>query len=221
MPSLDPAILDKIRTNLTSSVIGDVMDSAGFRHQFLPPRLKPVGEPRILVGTAMTVLEQDISQDDDVEPFGLMFKALDDLRTGEIYLCSGSRNPYALWGELMSSRAQALGAAGAIVDGFHRDTQGILARDFPVFSAGAYAQDQRSRGAVMDFRCALEFDNGTRVNSGDIVVADIDGVLVIPANAAPEIVAAALEKSSAEKQVQGMIEAGESTADIFERTGIM
>lgn len=221
MPSYDPAIIDTIRTHLTSSVVGDVMDASGLRHQLLPQRLKPVGEMRMLVGTAMTVLEQDVSEDAKIEPFGQMFKALDDLKTGEIYLCTGSRNPYALWGELMSSRAQALGAVGAIVDGFHRDTAGILERKFPVYSAGAYAQDLRSRGAVVDFRCSLTFDNGTRAESGDIIVADVDGVLVIPADAATDIVAAALEKSSAEKQVQGMIQAGQSTADIFERTGIM
>ncbi|MCB1518914.1 MAG: RraA family protein [Hyphomicrobiaceae bacterium] len=221
MSTYDPALFDTIRTSLTSSVLGDVMDAAGLRRQFLPPRLKPVGDIRVLVGAAMTVLERDISEDADIEPFGLMFNALDDLKAGEIYLCTGSRNPYALWGELMSSRAQALGAVGAVVDGFHRDTAGILARKFPVYSAGAYAQDQRSRGAVMDFRCPLTFDNGTRVECGDIIVADVDGVLAIPASVATEIVAAALEKSSAEKQVQGMIEAGQSTADIFERTGIM
>lgn len=221
MSTYDPALFDTIRTSLTSSVLGDVMDAAGLRRQFLPPRLKPVGDIRMLVGAAMTVLERDISEDEDIEPFGLMFKALDDLKAGEIYLCTGSRNPYALWGELMSSRAQALGAVGAVLDGFHRDTTGILARKFPVYSAGAYAQDQRSRGAVMDFRCPLTFDNGTRVECGDIIVADVDGVLAIPVGAATEIVAAALEKSSAEKQVQGMIEAGQSTTDIFERTGIM
>ncbi|WP_029041919.1 RraA family protein [Cucumibacter marinus] len=215
-------IFDTIRQRLTTAQIGDALDVAGFTRQFLPPYLRAVGTPDILVGRALTVLETDIAPgDENGEPFGLMFRALDDLRPGEIYLCTGSSPSYALWGELMSSRAQELGAAGAVVDGFHRDTAGILRRQFPVFSAGAYAQDQRPRGRVEDFRCDLTFANGVKVADGDIVVADVDGVLVVPADALEATVAAALEKAGVERDVQEMIESGQSTSDIFNKTGVM
>jgi regulator of RNase E activity RraA len=74
---------------------------------------------------------------------------------------------------------------------------------------------------VVDFRCSIEFSNGTMVRNGDVIVGDIDGVLTIPAEALSDVVAAALEKSGAERKVQLMIEAGETTTDIFARTGIM
>ena len=66
-------------------------------------------------------------------PFGLMLKALDGLRKNEVYMCTGSSPDYALWGELMSTCALNNGAAGAVVDGYSRDTRGILALGFPVF----------------------------------------------------------------------------------------
>lgn len=214
-------LLAAIREHLFTAVIGDVMDASGLTSQFLPPRLRPVVDGAILVGRAMTVQEMDIEPDGGGEPFGLMFRALDDLRPGEIYLCTGSLGAYALWGELMSTRASALGAVGAVVDGYHRDTAGIRQLGFPVFSVGAYAQDQRPRGRVTDFRGTLTFDNGTVVESGDIIVGDLDGVLAIPAGHAADIVAAALAKAGAEREIQRAIVGGETTSSVFDRTGIM
>lgn len=217
----DDELIATIRERLCTAVIGDVMDTAGLTSQFLPPRLRPVGNGAVLAGRAMTVEESDLGPHERDGSFGLMFRALDDLKPGEIYLCTGSRGDYALWGELMSTRAAALGAVGAVVDGYHRDTAGIRRRGFPVFSAGAYAQDQRPRGRVIGFRTPLTFDNGTIVDSGDILVADLDGVLAIPARHAGDIVAAALAKAGAEREIEQAIAQGETTSSVFERTGIM
>jgi len=214
-------LLNQIRARLFTAVLGDVLDAQGYTQQFLPPHLRAVTEGPILVGRAMTVQEIDIEKGDTAAPFGRMFEALDDLKPGEIYLCTGSRDAYALWGELMSTRAMRLGAVGAVVDGFHRDTAGIRKLGFPVYSTGAYGQDQRPRGQVADFRCPIEFANGTCVAPGDIIVADLDGVLAIPAGALEAVVKAALEKVGAEGAIQNSILAGESTSSVFARTGIM
>ncbi|HZY50877.1 MAG TPA: RraA family protein [Devosia sp.] len=219
---MSAGLLDTIRQHLFTAVIGDVMDAAGLAHQFLPPYLRPLDDSHLLVGRALTVLESDIAdRDPEDEPFGLMFKALDDLKPGEVYVCTGSTGAFALWGELMSSRAARLGATGAVVDGFHRDTRGIRRLGFPVFSAGAYAQDQRPRGRVTDFRVPLTFSNGAVVRPGDVIVGDVDGVLAIPADHVGDIVAAALAKAGAERDVERAIAAGEATTAIFARTGIM
>lgn len=219
---MSAGLLDTIRQHLFTAVIGDVMDAAGLAHQFLPPYLRPLDDSHRLVGRALTVLESDIAdRDPEDEPFGLMFKALDDLKPGEVYVCTGSTGAFALWGELMSSRAARLGATGAVVDGFHRDTRGIRRLGFPVFSAGAYAQDQRPRGRVTDFRVPLTFSNGAVVRPGDVIVGDVDGVLAIPADHVGDIVAAALAKAGAERDVERAIAAGEATTAIFARTGIM
>jgi regulator of RNase E activity RraA len=181
---------------------------------------------KIMAGRAMTVLEADTAGDmvahsGKAESFGLMFRALDSLQPDEIYICTGSSPRYALWGEMMSTRAKGLGAAGAVLDGFHRDTNGMLAVDLPVFSLGSYAQDQRVRGRVIDYRCPIEFGNGARVEPGDIIVGDIDGVVVIPQDIEDEVVQMALEKVSGEHAVKAMLEAGESTQSVFDKTGIM
>lgn len=222
----DAELFGLIKARLFTAVLGDVMDAEGLTRQFLPPEIRALTQDMVAVGRAMPVLEADCSGDvightGRQEAFGLMFRALDELRSGEIYVCTGSSLRYALWGELMSTRARQLGAAGAVVDGFHRDTRGILGLSFPVFSRGSYAQDQRVRGRVVDFRCPIEFGNGARVHPGDVIVADLDGVLAIPRDHVAEIVRLALVKVDGEEAVRGLIEQGGRTEEIFEKTGIM
>ncbi len=222
----DAKLFETIRARLFTAVIGDVMDAEGLTRQFLPPSIRGLSPGMFVVGRAMPVLEADcvgdvVAHTGQRDGFGLMFRALDDLKPGEVYVCTGASPRYALWGGLMSTRAQRLGAAGAVLGGFHRDTREIIALGFPVFSTGAYAQDQRMRGRVIDFRCTVEFDNGTQVRPGDLIVADVDGVLAVPRDHAADIVRLALAKVEGEDKVRRMIEAGESTAGIFEKTGIM
>jgi len=214
-------------TELFVAVVGDVMDTLGLQHQFLPPVFRPVDEATRLLGRAMPVLETDIFPSGGPtqnplmsKPFGLMFEALDDLKPGEIYVASGASPRYALWGELMSTRAKILGAHGALVDGFARDTDGIKALGFPCFCTGFYAQDQGVRGKVIDYRCALEI-GGVRIEPGALLFGDKEGILVIPREAEEDVVRLALEKVRGEKLVAKAIREGMSAVDAYKTFGIM
>ena len=120
----------------------------------------------------------------------------------------------------MSTRAMALGAAGAVVNGYSRDTKGILELNFPTFSYGRYAQDQAPRGKVIDFRIPIEIE-GVRINPGDIIVGDWDGVCVVPREIENEVIKGALEKARGEKRVQKAIQGGMSAVEAFSKFGIM
>ena len=222
----DNALFGTIRERLFTAVIGDVMDRHGLTRQFLPPEIRALDPDSVLAGRAMPALEADccgdvVGHSGEADPFGLMLRALDDLRPGEVYVAVGASPRYALWGGLMSTRAQSLGAHGAVMDGFHRDTREIRRLGFPVFSHGAYAQDQRLRGRVIDFRCTVEFRNGVRVAPGDVIVGDIDGVLVIPREHVQDVVRRSVEKVAGEEEVRRAILRGERTEAAFARTGIM
>lgn len=216
----DEDLFRTVRQHLFTAVIGDVMDLAGLTRQFLPPDIRALRPDMVVVGRAMPVQEVDL-ESPDAEPFGLMFQALDEMRPGEVYVAASGSPAYALWGGLMSTRARVLGAAGAVLGGFHRDTREILALGFPVFSTGAYAQDQRVRGRVTAYRCPVTFGNGAAVAPGDLVVGDVDGVLTIPAAHVGDIIAQALSKVAGEADVRQRIEGGQSTASVFAQTGIM
>ena len=224
----DEELFALAKAELFTAVVGDVMDKMGLLHQFLPPRLQPLRDDMVVIGRAMPVLEADVFSEAETstnnpamaKPFGLMLEALDDLKTNEVYICTGGSPRYALWGELMSTRAMKLGAAGAVVDGYSRDTFGILQLSFPTFSSGRYAQDQGPRGKVIDFRTAIEIE-GVRIRPGDIVFGDVDGVLVVPREAEEEAFTRALEKARGEKLVQKAIEDGMSACEAFATFGIM
>lgn len=216
-----------VKAELFTAVIGDIMDKMGYTRQFLPPKIQPLRENMILVGRAMPVLEADCFEELSnganpylSKPFGLMLEALDDLKENEVYICTGSSPSYALWGELMSTRAISLKAAGAVVNGYSRDTKGILELNFPTFSYGRYAQDQAPRGKVIDYRIPIEIE-GVRINPGDIVVGDMDGVCIVPKEIEKEVIEKALEKARGEKTVQKAIEEGMSALDAFAKYGIM
>jgi len=120
----------------------------------------------------------------------------------------------------MSTRAMRCGAVGAVVDGYSRDTQGILRLGFPTFSHGSYAQDQGPRGKVVDYRVPIEME-GARVEPGDIVFGDLDGVCVIPRRAEREVFAGAFEKARGEKRVKKALDDGMTARDAFEKFGIL
>ena len=224
----DDELFALARRELFTAVVGDVMDQLGLRRQFLSPRIQPLRDDMVVLGRAMPVLEADVFAEniaDSANPlmkesFGLMLEALDDLKPNEVYVCTGSSPTYALWGELMSTRAMKLGAAGAVVDGYSRDTRGILALNFPTFSYGRYAQDQGPRGKVIDYRCPIEI-NGARIEPGDILFGDLDGVCIIPKMAERDVFTAALEKARGEKRVAKAIREGMAAVEAFAKFGIM
>lgn len=223
----DQELFQMMREELYSAVIGDILDKLHRYHQFLPWRIQPLKDDMVVAGRAMTVLEADAFEELSNgqnpimnKPFGLMLEALDDLKENEVYICTGSSPSYALVGELMCTRMQILKAAGAVVNGFHRDTKGILELDFPCFSYGRYAQDQGPRGKVIDFRVPIEIE-GVRVNPGDIVFGDLDGVVIIPKDIEEEVIKLAYEKAVGEKMVAEAIKGGMGAKESFDKHGIM
>ena len=224
----DNELIELARKKLFPALVGDVLDKMGLTHQFLPQQIKPLSTDMIVIGRAMPVLEADVFTE-KIEgtansimnkPFGIMFEALDNLKYNEVYICSGSSYNYALWGGLMSIRAMKLRAAGAVVNGYSRDTKEIMELGFPTFSAGTFAQDQGCRGKVIDYNIPIEF-GGIKVCPGDIVFGDRDGVLIVPKKAEEEAFVKAIEKARGEKVVKLALWKGISTVEVFNKYGIM
>ena len=224
----DDELFSIAQRELFTCVVGDVMDKLQLQYQFLPPQIQPLSRDMIVIGRAMPTLAVDVFAEKIVgsantlmnKSFGLMLEALDDLRTNEIYLSTGSSPRNALWGEMMSARARKLGSRGAVLNGYVRDTRAILKMGFPTFGFGSYGQDSAPRYKVVDFRIPVEIGQ-VRIHPGDILFGDIDGVLVVPAETETEVFTKALEKARGEKLVKKAIEEGSSAVAAFEKYGIM
>ena len=224
----DDELFSLAEKELFTCVVGDVLDRQNLLHQYLPPEIRPLLPKMIIIGRAMPVLAGDafhvtIEESANAlsaKPFGLMLEALDDLKTNEIYISTGSSPRNALWGELMSVRALKCGARGAVLNGYVRDTQKVLAMGFPTFCFGSYGQDSAPRYKVHDFRIPIEI-GGVSVRPGDILFGDIDGVVVIPTEVETQTFALALEKVRGERAVRKALEEGMSAVAAFREHGIM
>lgn len=209
----------QMREKLYTPVVGDILDGMGYYHQFLPPEIRPLKPDFKLAGIAMPVLMIDVFGPQK-KPFGLLTEALDQLQEDEIYMAAGGAMRCAYWGELLTATARTRKAAGAVLNGWHRDTPQVLEQDWSVFSRGCYAQDSSVRTQVVDYRCTVEMGQVT-IHPGDYVFGDIDGVLVIPAEIADEVIEKSLEKAAGEKLVRKAIEGGMSSTDAFAKFGIL
>lgn len=208
-----------IKDKLSTPIVVDVLDEMGYYHQTLPAKIKSMKEDMKLAGKAMTVLMIDVFEPQD-KPFGYLTEALDQLEEDEIYIATGGSQRCAYWGEILTATARVRGATGAVVNGWHRDTNEILEQNWPVFSMGSWAQDSSVRTKVVDFRCRIEVE-GVIIDSGDIVFGDIDGVLVIPKDIIKEVIEKSLDKASKEKLARKAIESGMSSTDVFKKYGIL
>lgn len=212
-------LLELVKEELYTPVVGDILDQMGLYHQFLPQAVRPLREDMKLAGYAMPVLMIDV-YGEQKKPFGRLTEALDSIQKDEIYLASGGEMRCAYWGELLTATARMRSGAGAVINGWHRDTPQILEQDWPIFSRGCYAQDSSVRTQVVDYRCTIEV-GGVCVEPGDMVFGDVDGVLVVPVKYMDEVIEKALEKARGEKCVREAIEEGMSATEAFAVFGIL
>lgn len=215
----DAARIDVVRSTLFTAVVGDVLDGMGRYHQFLPQGIAAVDASMVLIGRAMPVLIADVFGSQK-RPFGRLTEALDQLGPGEIYLARGGRTPCAAWGEILTQTAICRDAVGAVIDGYHRDTRGILSQDWPVFSRGAYAQDAAVRSSVTDFRVPVHIGQ-VSITPGDLIFGDRDGVIVIPQEIEDEVIEHALAKVRTEGEVRQAIIGGMSSTEAYQRYGAL
>ena len=215
----DSELFQLILARLFTPVVGDILDREGRWHQFLPQPIKPLHPSHRLVGRAFPVRIADVTGP-QTRPFGRLTEALDAVQPNDIYLATGGSMNCAAWGEILTATARTRGGAGAVIDGFHRDTPRVLDQNWPVFSRGSFAQDAGVRSSVIDFRCAVEV-GGVLIEPGDLVFGDVDGVLVIPRALEDRVIQLALEKVAAEKVVRKEIEGGATSTSVFDRYGVL
>ncbi len=220
-PKVNESIsLEKVRQHLFSAVVCDALDSVGLPHQ--SPRLpwRPLTVEGLLVGRCKTTLWGEMFHSDP-NPYELELDAVDSLRPDEILIAAaGGSTRSGIWGELLSTAAVHRGCRGAIVDGAVRDIRQMRTMKFPIWATGASPYDSRDRNRVVDVDVPVAMD-GVIFSPGDLVVADVDGVVVVPQKVEQEVIRVALEKVHAENEFRDSIRNGMSAAEAFERYGIL
>ena len=133
---------------------------------------------------------------------------------------AGGSTHSGIWGELLSTAARNTGCVGSIIDGAVRDVQKMRAMKYPVFARRTCIYDSQHRQRVIDVDVPVEID-GVKFSPGDLVVADVDGVVVIPQEIETEVVRAAWEKVHAENITRDAIQDGMKATEAWKRYGVL
>ena len=214
--------LENHKQKLYSAVLSDTLDSLGYLNQVLSPGIRPLDESSILCGWARVGIYLPIYHDDEfVKVYEKELKLIDSLQPNEVpvLICHGLKN-IAPWGELLSTRARYLKAAGCLTDGSVRDVRFIREMKFPVFSGGITPVDTKYRGKLAWYDVPGKI-HGVDVKSGDLVFGDVDGVLIIPRENVELVLEKAFQKVSDENMVREKIISGESLEKIFADHGVL
>ena len=212
--------LDGISEHLYSSVLADILDEAGFRNQVVRPEVRPLYPGAKVAGRAATMVAVEVSEL-PAEPYRLLMELLDGLRPGEVVVGAvQAQVRAALWGELLSTHTRAKGGRGVVLDGLSRDSWGIEEMKFPVFATGLSPADSRGRLEVIAIRGTIPV-GGVSVANGDLVVADSDGCVVVPAAIEEDIIAEAMQKVSGEDKMRDVLRKGASIREVFKEYGIL
>ncbi len=219
----DPSMitLSMMREFLSVPLFCDALDSFGYTRQ--SPRLPivPITMPGVtLIGRCKTSLWADMAHPDP-EPYKLELAAVDSCQPDDVLVCAAAgSNRSGIWGELLTTASRNTGCVGVIVDGAVRDVAKMKAMNFPVFARGMNPYDSRDRQRVIDIDIPIELD-GIRICPGDLIAADIDGIVVIPQAVEAQVVLTAWRKVHAENLVRDAIRNGMSATKAFETFGVL
>lgn len=205
--------VDRLKALYTGAV-ADVLDRMGYRNQILPARINPVTFEMKAAGTAFTcqfVPATDQDQLDDPARVRMMT----DIRPGDLFVGAVTDGPEAShWGELMSRGILANGAVGAVIDGGLRDTDEVIKLGFPVFYAYRHAGNADGRWSIGSWNTPV-IVGGVTIAPGDYVLADIDGVVIVPKDVIEDVLAEAEAIRSNESRLRDELEAGGRPEVVF------
>jgi regulator of RNase E activity RraA len=207
-------------SRLYPAVVSDCLDKVGLRQQVMDPHIRPLFPHARVAGVAMTVhcIEVDGAPEDRSLHYKGELQAVDSLRPGDVMVVSTCRASY--WGELLATASRYRGAHGIVADAYTRDTLQLIGMEFPTFVAGISAYDSLGRIDVDQVNVPIDC-GGVRVEPNDLILGDHDGVVVVPADAADDVLTMAEEKVSGENLVREKLAEGMPVWEAFQTYGVI
>lgn len=214
-------LLKHLEEHAYSAAFSDVMDEIGYRDQVIAPdaNIRPLCSHFVSAGRAVTLLNAPDAN--EREPYDLVIKCIDSLAPGTVLVTTGNAPlPTGIMGELTATALRVKGCRGAIVNGYTRDVRKLMAMNYPTFAWGASPIDTTGRVRVVQYNMPITI-GGVRVCPGDLIFADLDGVVVVPREAEQEIIAKVLERVSTENVVRRELAQGKKMSEVWSKYGVL
>jgi regulator of RNase E activity RraA len=214
---LDDTTTDRLRSVTTSTLAG-VLAKKGYYGLFLP-RIERVAGHGTMVGLARTLRLLPARPDGDIAPADNAINpqrvAVEGVQPGDVLVVDARNNTNSgVLGDVLATRVAVLGAAGIVTDGGMRDTAQLGPVGIPIYCAithGAASPVMHTYADVnLPVSCA-----GARVNPGDVIVGDADGVVIIPRQIAEDVASAAAEQEEMESWILEQVQNGASSIDHY------
>lgn len=203
---------------VTTSTLAAVLDKQGYRDLFMPGVHRVAGS-QTMVGLALTLrLLPDRpdgaigSEDNARNPQRV---AIEGVRQGDVLVIDARNDPGSgVLGDVLATRLIRLGGVGIVTDGSMRDVAQLEPVGLPVFCSGTHGAASPSLHSYADVNLPVSCA-GARINPGDVIVADADGVVVIPRHLAEDVARDAAEQEDMENWVLSRIQEGASSIDYY------
>ena len=201
-------------------VVSDAVDTTGFRDHFLGYDIKPVAPRMRVAGPAFTVRGELSSlqhYDDDAATLLDMFERVPP-NSVMVYETNDHGSGAAHFGELSAHAVRHRRARGIVLDGAVRDTHFLVAENFPTFCRSTSPLDGYGRWHIVDYQVPIEI-NGVRIDAGDFVMADRDGVIAIPSSSVTKVIVDAENARHDENEIRLRVNDGQSPAELYRHYG--
>jgi regulator of RNase E activity RraA len=188
---------------LSCTDVSDAMDRLGIVGQCFG--IMPLDRGFRLAGRAWTLRYGPVGRDP-----GTVGDYIDDIGPDEVVVLDNrGRLDATVWGDLLTSTASRRGVAGTVIDGVCRDIDRALDLSYPIFTRGNWMRTGKDRVRVEATGEPVTI-GGVRVEPGDYLLGDSDGLVTIPFGRAEEVLSAALEIAAAEDAIRAAIAKGQS-----------
>lgn len=212
--------LDEISSKLFSAVLSDILDSIGITGQVAEQSLRPLHPDMRVVGYARTARGVTVNRI-PIQPYKKLLASIDSLTSDQVLVIGlEPTSVSAMFGGLLATAVQVAGGRGVIVDGNIRDAKEIERLGMPTFMRGFLPLDSFGRDEVVEVDGPVNL-GGVLVHPGDLILADFDGVVVVPQAVENEVLHQAFRKVEGEGEVRHALLGGMSTAEAFETFGIL
>ena len=218
----DEELFTLIETRLRTALLCDAMDELDLLHQAMEENIRPLAPKpeQVVAGRAATALFVDVYHRRP-NPYEHEIAFVDSLQPGQIAVVATNRSrSNGIWGELMSTAAKIRGAKATVTDGLCRDVRQIIEIGYPVYCPGVRPVDSAPRGLMIEHGTPVTCGT-VKVQPGDLVVLDIDGVCVIPRDVEQRVIEIALDKATRERHTKRELLAGAYLRDVYDKYGVL